>query len=91
MGEQWWGSSGEGAVVREQWWESSDGRAIVEDQWWENNCLRFAHPAEADWRLEVGKRSPVVGRLFPKPLFKKAFKKVFNSVVKKFSKTNSKS
>ena len=19
------------------------------------NCLRFAHPAEADWRLEVGK------------------------------------
>ena len=24
----------------------------------DQNCLRFAYPAEADWRLEVGKPAP---------------------------------
>ena len=37
MGEQWWRSSREGAVVVEQWWGSSGGRAVVEEQRWRSS------------------------------------------------------
>ena len=47
VGEQWWMSSGNGAVLGEQWWAavvgagtmvgSNGGRAVAGEQWWGNS------------------------------------------------------
>ena len=53
MREQWWRSSGGGAVVAEQWLGSSGGRAVVGEQWWESSGSR-AVVREQRWGSKSG-------------------------------------